>query len=718
MVARSVLLRFRGVVVLLGLLGLLLASLPSAAVAAPPAAPAGSTTLVNFTADGQQVARFDTNGNSVDAHDGQIAQFGDTYYLYGTSYTCGYQYTIDSNFCGFKVYSSQDLNHWTDRGYVALPRSCTYCFRPHVLYNPQTHQYVLWVNDGSAPQGYRVYTNTGPTGVFTEQNLPVLAVSCGGDFTLFEDTDGTGYVVHNDICHGVDMVVEQLTGDYLSTDGKFTRLHLTSVEAPAMFLRNGTYYITMSDPNCAYCTGTPTGYLTASSPLGQWHGAAVPQAWTVANHQLHVSGGGLGLSAAGANWTDYAFGADVTPLQTGSLSGTGYAQAGLVVRADDAGNGYAFLLSNYPYSSAASGGYLAFVKLSQGSAALVSSVTLPFQVVGGQSYHVVVGATGSTFTVSVDGTLVDTVTDTSFATGKVGFLENAMDSESAAFGNVAVTAPDGGVLLADDFSSSALAAWNPPVANKAIDVTPDSCGGQPSFVAPLRGPHGQTVYLYGSDLWDAHRNEGEANFFLAPLAFDSTGAIQPIRCTPTATVGLADVHPGHQATVPGLDQTSGVANFNLSCTIAGSDQAMQTFTAGRTGTLRQARLTAYQETTPAQRSGQLPPNEGSSPNAPLTLTLATVNAAGGIDKVLARQTYDTNIVGFAPQDLVMTADVPLTAGRTYAIVASSTSTQGCYGVAVNHLNPYAGGQAATSTDGGSTFTPQPGQDLKFLTVMG
>ena len=408
------------------------------------AAPGGTVTLTNFTANGDQVARVDVNGNALDAHDGQIAQFGSTYYLYGTSYTCGYEYTINSDFCGFKVYSSTDLTHWTDRGYVALPRDCQYCFRPHVLYNHQTGKYVLWVNDAAAAQGYRVYTNDSPTGVFTEQNIPTLAVSCGIDFTLFEDTDGNAYIVHDDACHGVDLVVEQLTGDYLSTDGSYTRLGLSSVEAPAMFKRDGTYYITMSDPNCAYCTGTGTGYMTAPSALGPWTGAAgVAQPWTVSNGQLHVDGGGLGSSTAGASWTDYTFDSEVIPAQTGSLSGTAYAQAGLAFRLDSSGDGYAFLLSNYAYSSANAGGYLAFVKLSGASATLVSSTALPFPVTAGQTYHVAIGVQGSTFTATVDGTLADTVSDASYPAGAVGFLENQGDGESAIFDNVDVVAPGG-----------------------------------------------------------------------------------------------------------------------------------------------------------------------------------------------------------------------------------------------------------------------------------
>lgn len=70
-------------------------------------------------------------------------------------------------------------------------------------------------------------------------------------------------------------------------------------------------------------------------------------------------------------------------------------------------------------------------------------------------------------------------------------------------------------------------------------------------------------------------------------------------------------------------------------------------------------------------------------------------------------------VGWTARNLAMTPDVPVTRGASYAIVASSASTQGCYGVAVNDANPYA----AVSSDGGQTFTAQSGSDLKFLTVV-
>jgi hypothetical protein len=51
----------------------------------------------------------------------------------------------------------------------------------------------------------------------------------------------------------------------------------------------------------------------------------------------------------------------------------------------------------------------------------------------------------------------------------------------AIFDNVSVTAPDGTMLLADDFPGD-LSQWNaPPSGIKSKFFTSTSCGGQPSF---------------------------------------------------------------------------------------------------------------------------------------------------------------------------------------------------------------------------------------------
>jgi hypothetical protein len=684
--------------------------------AAPGNASAGTaSTLVNFNSSGQQIVRFDTNGNAVDAHDGQLARFGDTYYLYGTSYNCGYRWQINSDFCGFKVYSSPDLVHWTDRGFVVKAYQCADCFRPHVIYDTATREYVLWTNDSStAPGDFRVYTSRSPTGPFTQQAFPTLAYSdCGWDFGLYQDpVTGRGYMVDTDCPDSSDgLVVQQLTSDDLTSDGQYSVIHMPGpVESPAMFYRNGTYYITMSDPTCGYCTATGTGYLTARNPLGPWSGASADSPWTVQDGALHVTGGEIGISAAGATWTDYTFAANVTPLATATQDGVSYAQAGMVVRMSAAGNGYGFLLSNYPYTSPAASGYLTFVKFTGGNAVSVQPTALPFAVSGGTSYRVAITVSGTTISAAVNGTTVATVTDSSYTEGGVGFREYTANNEQAIFSDVTVTAPDGTVLLADNFSDG-LSQWDaPPTSIGAHLISTNSCGGQPSFVAPpVPQAGGGSLYLYGSDLWDDSPNEGLANYFWTPLRFGAKGVIEPITCSPSVNVALAVGRPGRQAPVPGLDQTSGVNGFTTTCDIAGDTELMQTFTAGRTGTLAQVRFTAFQEATPVWT--------GQPPNAPLTLELATLTAQGDIGQVLATQSFATAAVGWTARNLVMTPAASVTRGTRYAIVASSMTTQGCYGVAVNNANPYHGGYAAASSDGGQTFTAQPGSDLKFLTVV-
>jgi hypothetical protein len=247
-------------------------------------------TVKNFDKDGKQITRFDNLGNAVDAHDGEIAYFNGTYYLYGTSYDCGFEWNNKTApFCGFKTYSSKDMVNWKDEGFMFDAQTplwqsrCdgkTYgCFRPHVIYNKKNSTYVLWINVYDNVSGYRVFKSKTPTGPFIEVEEPKIAVNSNmpaaglnnGDHDLFIDDDGTGYLAFTDWRTTGTIVVEQLTDNYLSGTGKVAR-NITpgKTEAPALFKRNGIYYITYSDPNCGYCSGTGTSYRTAKSPLGPW----------------------------------------------------------------------------------------------------------------------------------------------------------------------------------------------------------------------------------------------------------------------------------------------------------------------------------------------------------------------------------------------------------------------------------------------------------------
>ena len=251
---------------------------------------AGKAQVKNFTADGKQITRFDNLGNAVDAHDGEIAYFEGTYYLYGTSYDCGFEWNNKTApFCGFKTYSSKDMVNWKDEGFLFDAKTplwqsrCdgkTYgCFRPHVVYNKKNKNYVLWINVYDNVSGYRVFTGKSPIGPFTEVAEPKILVNSNmpaaglnnGDHDLFIDDDGTGYLAFTDWRTKGTIVVEQLTDDYLSGTGKVANsITEGKTEAPALFKRKGIYYITYSDPNCGYCAGTGTSYKTAKSPLGPW----------------------------------------------------------------------------------------------------------------------------------------------------------------------------------------------------------------------------------------------------------------------------------------------------------------------------------------------------------------------------------------------------------------------------------------------------------------
>lgn len=496
---------------------------PATAIAAPADY---TTTVTNFDSAGDQLTRFDTRGNAVDAHDGMIADFGGTYYLYGTAYDCGFRWqNAGTPFCGFVVYSSTDLVHWTDQGYLFDPTTSTWqtrcngntygCYRPHVVFNAATGRYVLWVNVYDNSVGYRVFTATQPTGPFTEVAVPTLAVNNtapaggvnNGDETLFVDDDATAYLAYTDWRSSGDIVVERLSSDYLTGTGAFVRLHQTATEAPAMFKRDGVYYLTYSDPNCGYCGGTGTSYRTATTPLGTW--------------------------SAGTK------------------------------------------------------------------------------------------------------------------------------------------------------------------------VTTNSCGGQPAFVSTLPTTSG-TVYLYASDLWhNADPNEALANYFWTPLSFDSGGAIQPITCQQSFAVDLTTGAAGGQLPLPEQDQSGGVAGFQSWCDIGRNIARVQTFVAGRTGTLTSATYTTFQ-------SG--------SPDAGLEVDVYTANGAfQPTGSALFHTVVPQYSIGWSPRAVTVYPNIPVTAGTRYGIVVRSANTTGCYGMVHNDATP--GGGEGYSSDSGTSFTAEANRVTGFTTTI-
>ncbi|WP_262852882.1 hypothetical protein [Mumia quercus] len=181
--------------------------------------------------------------------------------------------------------------------------------------------------------------------------------------------------------------------------------------------------------------------------------------WRAVGGRLHIlrgSGdGSIGWVADGSGWTDYTFAFDTQPLRTGA---GGYAQAGWAFRIQDERNAYVWLLSTQGSDGKAVLKKAVFVN----GAPTVTSVPLPYQLEEGRSYHVETTVSGSTFTTRVDGVVVDTTTDTRYASGSAGFREAG--PESAYFDNVVVTGPGGATLFTDAFDNG-LGAWRLPAGS-------------------------------------------------------------------------------------------------------------------------------------------------------------------------------------------------------------------------------------------------------------
>lgn len=183
--------------------------------------------------------------------------------------------------CGFRfdhnvsIFSSPDLSSgsWqferlafshTERPYGIL-------YRPHVVYNAATNLWVLWANilDRGVFQGYFAATAKEITGPYSVV-VPAVNVSRAncGDFDLFVDNDGAGYVIYT--C-GHIMGIDALSEDYLSSTGRTSALFPTYfVEAPVMFRRGATYFALFGSCCCFCRQGSGAMVHTATSALGPW----------------------------------------------------------------------------------------------------------------------------------------------------------------------------------------------------------------------------------------------------------------------------------------------------------------------------------------------------------------------------------------------------------------------------------------------------------------
>jgi len=224
----------------------------------------------------------DTTGKPIQAHGGGMIKVGADYYWFGENRNS------NGSFYAVSSYRSRDLRNWEFRNHAL--RSTSHdelepanIERPKVVYNASTGKYVMWmhwengVNYGEARAA--VATASTVDGDYSYQGSfrPLSASDVvdhgkpgymSRDCGLFVDDDQKAYFISASN-ENYDLNLYLLTPDYLKVEKLAAVLFKGGHrEAPALFKRNGTYFLLTSgatgwDPNQA-------AYATSSSLTSGW----------------------------------------------------------------------------------------------------------------------------------------------------------------------------------------------------------------------------------------------------------------------------------------------------------------------------------------------------------------------------------------------------------------------------------------------------------------
>src|SRR5262245_37316742 len=201
-----------------------------------------------------------TAGVPIQAHGGGVIKVGSYYYWFGENRN------PNSTIFAVSCYRSTDLKNWEFRNNVLTASSSpelnpANIERPKVVYNASTGRYVMWmhwengINYGEARAAvassltvdgdYTYHGSFRPlakTGVIDHGKPGYMSRDC----TLFVDTDGTAYFI-SAANENADLHVYRLTSDYLEIESLVVKLWVGQKrEAPAMFKRNGFYFLLSS----------------------------------------------------------------------------------------------------------------------------------------------------------------------------------------------------------------------------------------------------------------------------------------------------------------------------------------------------------------------------------------------------------------------------------------------------------------------------------------
>ncbi len=238
---------------------------------AEPAVPEGAAEDGTFLPGRPWLA---DDGEHINAHGPGILYEDGVYYWFG-------EQRAEHASEGVAVYSSKNLYDWKREGLALTPvdddpnhdlARGAIMERPKVIYNDSTGKYVMWFHLELKSQGYRaaraaVAVSDNVTGPYRFVGSFRPNGNMSRDMTLFKDDDGTAYHIYSSR-ENYDLRASRLSGDYLTPTAQDSMLFSKHREAPAVFKRNGTYYLITSAatgwrPNEAV-------YHTAPSIWGPW----------------------------------------------------------------------------------------------------------------------------------------------------------------------------------------------------------------------------------------------------------------------------------------------------------------------------------------------------------------------------------------------------------------------------------------------------------------
>jgi hypothetical protein len=257
----------------------------------------------------------DDKGVHINAHGGGILYDNGVYYWFGEHKVAGN--AGNRAMVGVHCYSSKDLYNWKDEGISLsvspdpasdIAKGCI-LERPKVIYNKKAKKYVMWFHLELLGKGYSAARagvavsdkvtgpyqfvksyrpNPGQMPFYPELTPEADKVNClspanksdgffcrdlpGGqmarDMTVFVDDDGKAYhVFSSEENYTLDLA--ELTPDYTGHTGKFIRIYIGhQTEAPALFKRNGIYY--MIGSGCTGWAPNAARWFTAKSIWGPW----------------------------------------------------------------------------------------------------------------------------------------------------------------------------------------------------------------------------------------------------------------------------------------------------------------------------------------------------------------------------------------------------------------------------------------------------------------